>query len=180
MVNSELDERLIKRIAEGDSEAFKAVYISTKSAVYGLALSVLGRSEDAEDVMHDTYISVFNSAKGYVPMGKPLSWIMTIARNLSYNHIRDRKDTDDIQDHETDLSTDAISDEDNRIVLEAALKCLAQDEREIVMLHALTGMKHKEISEIMDMPLATVLSKYNRALKKMRNEIEQGESHRHE
>lgn len=42
----------------------------------------------------------------------------------------------------------------------------------MVVLHALTGLKHREIAEILEIPTGTVLSKYNRALKKMRNELE--------
>lgn len=44
---------------------------------------------------------------------------------------------------------------------------LAQDEREIVVLHVVTGLKHREIAELLEMPLPTVLSKYRRSLKKL-------------
>lgn len=57
------------------------------------------------------------------------------------------------------------------MVLDAAMECLEQDEREIVILHALTGLRHREIAEALDMPEGTVLSKYNRALKKMRKAL---------
>lgn len=60
----------------------------------------------------------------------------------------------------------------DRIVLEAALSILDSDELEIVALHALAGYKHKEIAEFLKKPQGTVISKYNRALKKMRMELE--------
>ena len=49
-----------------------------------------------------------------------------------------------------------------------ALSYLADEERRIVLLHAVTGMKHREIAALLELPLPTVLSKYHRALKKMR------------
>ena len=53
-------------------------------------------------------------------------------------------------------------------LLQGALASLADEERRIVLLHAVTGMKHREIAALLELPLPTVLSKYHRALKKMR------------
>ena len=52
------------------------------------------------------------------------------------------------------------------------MNVLNEDERQIVMLHSMAGMKHREIAEIVDMPVSTVLSKYNRSLKKLRQSLE--------
>ena len=60
------------------------------------------------------------------------------------------------------------------MVLDAAMQGLADEERQIVMLHALTGMKHREIAEVMELALPTVLSKYHRAIKKMRHMLTEG------
>ena len=59
-------------------------------------------------------------------------------------------------------------DADERALLQGALARLADEERRIVLLHAVTGMKHREIAALLELPLPTVLSKYHRALKKMR------------
>lgn len=53
------------------------------------------------------------------------------------------------------------------MTLRALLESLGEEERQIVTLHALTGLKHREVAALLGLPLATVLSKYNRALKKM-------------
>ena len=64
------------------------------------------------------------------------------------------------------------------MILQKALDILEFEDRQIVVLHALTGMKHREIAELLDMPVGTVLSKYKRSLEKMRKELEgKGESH---
>ena len=57
---------------------------------------------------------------------------------------------------------------DERALLQGALASLADEERRIVLLHAVTGMKHREIAALLELPLPNVLSKYHRALKKMR------------
>ena len=59
-------------------------------------------------------------------------------------------------------------DADERILLQYALAALSDEERRIVLLHAVTGMKHREIAALLELTLPTVLSKYHRALKKMR------------
>ena len=53
-----------------------------------------------------------------------------------------------------------------------ALADLSDEERRVVLLHAVTGMKHREIAALLELPLPTVLSKYHRALKKMRSLLE--------
>ncbi len=57
------------------------------------------------------------------------------------------------------------------MVIETAFKVLVDEERQILMLHAVSGLKHREIATVMDMSLNTVLSKYHRAIKKMRSEL---------
>ncbi len=174
MDNSSLYEKLIADMAGGDRDAFRALYEATRDAVYGFALSILRHREDAEDVMHDTYIKIYTGAGAYSPQGKPLSWMMTIVRNLSLNKLRDERRAENVPDDElpeqADLS-DAIEDASTHLVLASAMSVLTREEREIVVLHALTGYRHREIAEILEMPQSTVLSRYSRALKKMKKEI---------
>lgn len=173
----QLDENLITRMAGGDRNAFRELYQQTSGAVYGFALSILRNHEDAEDVMHDTYIKTYTSAVTYKPMGKPLAWVLTIVRNLAYNKIRAGKVSEDLAQYEYSLGMEDYVDEadaiTDRMVLMQAMKILDFEERQIFVLHAATGLKHREIAEILDLPTGTVLSKYSRALKKMRKEIEE-------
>ena len=57
-----------------------------------------------------------------------------------------------------------------------AVAALGAEERQIILLHAVTGLKHREIAALMELPLATVLSKYHRGLKKMRAQLEGDET----
>jgi len=172
MDSSRLDENLIVRMGAGDASAFRELYAATSDLVFGFALSIVKNDSDAEDVMHDAYIKVFQSAASYQPFGKPMAWILTIVRNLAFNKIRQRKPTIDLSECEHITAASRASDPVDRMVLEAALEVLDLEERQIVILHALAELKHREIAHVMQIPLGTALSKYHRALGKLRREIE--------
>lgn len=81
----------IERIANYDKDALAGLYHMTSASVYSFALSLLKNIQDAEDVLHDTYLQVYKTAASYKSMNKPLAWILTIARNLSLMKLRNRK-----------------------------------------------------------------------------------------
>ena len=162
-------ESCIVRIAGGDKDALADLYGRTRSAIYGFALSIVKNAHDAEDILHDVYLQVWNAAGGYRAQGKPMAWLLTITRNLALSRLREHGKTEPLADEDwQDRLADnpAVTHED-RMTLEAMLSLLEDQERQIVTLHALTGWKHREISELLGIPLATVLSKYSRALKKL-------------
>ena len=163
-------DNCITRIAQGDRDALSALYERTRPAVYGFALSILKNVHDAEDVLQDTYLQVWLAAGSYRSRGKAMAWLMTIVRNLSLDRIRQRQRTEPLDWdgwQERFAGFPAVTAED-RMALTALLTALGDQEREIVTLHALTGLKHREIAALLDLPLATVLSKYSRAMKKLR------------
>lgn len=166
------DEKLLKRIGSGDEEAFRQLYQNTDRKMYSFILSVVKNAQDAEEIMQEAYLKIWTSAGTYKPQGKPLAWMFTIARNLCYMKFREHKHTadiglDDLSELETGGVCNDIESAADKLVLKAALKILKEEEREIVLLHASAGLKHREIAAGLKMPLATVLSKYNRAMKKL-------------
>ena len=70
------------------------------------------------------------------------------------------------------LDFSRVEDHDDRIALEGAFSVLTDEERNIILLHANSGMKHREIASLLNIPLSTVLSKYRRGLKKLKNYME--------
>ncbi len=169
MKQAEFDEKLIKRIAAGDGSAFREVYEATSGAVYGYALSILKDPRCAEDVMHDAYLKLYENAGRYRPMGKPLAWLLVIVRNLCLSQLR-KEQAVEYSDTVAKPRPDRCEYEqtETRILIETALAQLSSEEAQIVTLHALTGWKMREIADLTGLPLPTVLSKYNRALKKMK------------
>ena len=175
------DEKLLLRVAQGDKEAFQRLYQNTDKTLYGFILSILRNPQDAEEIMQETYLKIWTSAAGYKSQGKPLAWMFTIARNLCYMKFRDQKreadiGLSDLSEGELGEFCPQIEDAADKMVLKAALHILNEEERQIVLLHTTAGMKHREIAADLEMPLATVLSKYNRAMKKLQKHLrEEGE-----
>lgn len=163
-------ERLLSGIAAGRPEDMSELYSRTRTAVYSLALSYLGNAHDAQDITQDTFVQVWERAGQYRPNGSPMGWLLTVCRNLALMRIRKADRHADLDDS----GWDAIPAEEKglsveeRALLQDALALLDKNERRVVMLHAAAGMKHREIATLLEMPLATVLSKYHRAIKKLR------------
>lgn len=167
---STVDETLIAAIAEGDTEALRHVYGAVSASVYGFALSITKNAHDAEDVLQDTFVTIYEKAATYQPQGKPLAWILTIARNHALMRIRSRKREASFEDEVSDnsLAFSRIEQPEERWAVETLLSLLNEEERQIVVLHAVAGLKNREIAAVMKLPLGTVLSKYNRAVKKLK------------
>lgn len=166
----EIDESLFKRIARDDMTALDELYGITERTMYAFTISITKDHQRALDLMQDTYVKIISAAHLYKPMGKPLAWMFTIAKNLHYTNVKKEKRSISIEPQEVsdDKRFSYITDMEDRVVLEGVLSLLSDEEREIVLLYAVSGMKHKEIAESLGLKLSTTLSKYHRALRKLR------------
>ena len=139
---------LLAAIAAGQQDALAQLYHLTRTAVYG-------------------------------PTGSPMGWLLTVCRNLCLMRLRrterhavlSEAEWDAIPQQETGLTTE------ERTLLQHVLSRLGEEERRIVLLHAVTGLKHREIAALLELPLPTVLSKYHRAIRKMRADLEGDNAH---
>ncbi len=169
-------ESAIYGIATGEENALQALYEQTSAAIYAYALTVTKNVYDAQDVTHDTFVKVYEAAPNYTPQGKPMSWILRITRNLCYDKFRKQSRETELTDEQLALQ---LSENDvnvtDRMVLKGCLLKLDDEERSVVVMHAVGGLKHREIAAELNLPLNTVLSKYNRALNKLK-EILKGET----
>ena len=167
--NVDLDV-LLQGISEGSHAALEQLYRYTHSSIYSFALSILKNAQDAEDVLHDCYLAVWHHAETYRSQGKPLAWMMTITKNLCLQQIRNRRKTEVIPQDEWErhLPDNGQLTMEDKSVLSACMEQLSEQERQIVTLHAVAGFKHREIAALLDLPLSTVLSKYHRALKRLK------------
>ena len=169
----------LARAAEGDVTAFEQLYHETRVPVYAFAFSILKNAHDAEDVTHDCYVRIYAAAGEYRSQGKPLAWILTMVKNLCLMKLREQKKTADLpmEEWDTVLPDREELDVDDRLVLEAYLEELTAEERQIVVLHAVSGFKHREIARLTGLPLSTVLSKYHRSVKKLKKRLQGGHDH---
>ncbi len=164
-------DKAMQALKDGDTDAFEYIYNETKRVVFYCAFSILKDHGLAEDIMQNTYIKVKQYCHSYQKGTKPIAWITTIARNLSINeHNRRKRELyTDFSDYNTHAS---YTLSDDKLVLSTAFKYLSEREAQLVIMHVLGGLKHRELAEIFNMPLGTVLFKYNSALKKLRKRIE--------
>lgn len=165
--NISLDNYIID-ISKGDMRALEKLYNNTRTIVLGYAFSILKNITEAEDVMQDVYLNIYKSACLYSSKNKALAWIITITRNLCLEKIRKKNKIifDDIDSVEHLLSDKDISYD--KVLLKALLEELNSEERQIVILNSMCGFTFLEIGKMMDLKLSTVLSKYNRAIKRLR------------
>ena len=108
-----------------------------------------------------------------------MAWLLTVTRNLARSRLRQngRQTTLDEEAWNTiPAAPPGVSPED-RQVLQEALARLEPEERQIILLHAISGLKHREIAQLLERPLSPVLSKYHRGLKKLKA-LMKGESDR--
>ena len=165
---------LLFRIAAGEQAALAQLYEHTQASVFGFALSILKNTHDAEDVLHDCYVAVWQGAAGYRSRGKPLAWILTVTRNLCLQQLRTRSRVADLapEDWKPYLADKEGVTLEDRSILRSCMEQLRDEERQIVTLHALSGFKHREIAAILQLPLPTVLSKYHRAVKRLKQHLQ--------
>ena len=137
-----VEEALLFQIASGSKEALAQLYAETKSAVYGFALSILKNSHDAEDIMQEAYIRIYANAHTYKTQGKPLAWILTIVRNLALMKLREQKRVTTLPPEDWEIPDVTHGPDDTKLLVSALLNRLTDQERQIVILHSLTALKH--------------------------------------
>lgn len=168
--NSSLLEEYIEHIGYGNKDALTNFYEITKTSIYAFALSILRNQHDAEDVLQEVFIKIYESATTYQKSGKPLAWVLTITKNLSLMKLRKQKNNKDIDEFKDIIPSNKNKhDAETRLLLSAAFKHISDEERNILILHAVSGFKYHEIAKLLELPLSTVLSKYHRAIKKIKN-----------
>lgn len=170
------EDRLLLLMKAGDMDAFRRLYEMTARGIYSYALSILQHPQDAEEVMQDTYLTAWRQAKRYEAEGKPMAWLLTIARNLCFMRLRRQKDHpyvsyEELEEEEPGRLCPQIELAPEKQLLLDALGGLTEEERKIVLLHDAGEMKHREIAEYLGAPLSTVISRYRRALKKMQKMV---------
>lgn len=166
-------EKLLLEMAQGNKNALCSFYEEAKAPVYGFALSILHNRQDAEDALQETFLQVYTAAKDYTPKGKPMAWVLTVTKNLCLMKLREHKKESGLPLEEAVPASRAAYPQstEEKIVLEAAMTVLSDSERQIVMLHAVSGFKHREIAGFLGLPLPTVLSKYHRAMGKLKKQL---------
>jgi RNA polymerase sigma factor (sigma-70 family) len=173
------DESLLTGLASGDHRSATAFVRRYQKRVYGLALSILGDRQAAEDAAQETFVRAWRHAGVYDPRrGAVSTWLLTIARNVSVDMLRMRRhepvDPDALlmQVNAGRSEPDEAARMDEVIELGRALAELPKQQTRALVLAAFYGRTGREISEIEGIPLGTVKTRIRTAMMKLRVSLE--------
>lgn len=169
---------LIARIAQQDEEALATLYDAVLGKVHGLVRRIVRDERMAEEVTEDVFFQVWRQADRFdSARGRPLGWILTIARTRSLDSLR-RSDPavphpdpdllDDRWSADTASAYDILGAAQEADHLHTAVEALDPMPRQLLALAFFCGLTHEEIAARSDMPLGTVKSHIRRALVTLR------------
>ena len=164
--------QLVTQAQAGSRAAFGELYESLAGDLYRMALYTLGSQQDAEDAVADTFAEAWKGIKNLREPEAFRSWMFRILSARCKRQVAQivaRKNEIDLDSYYETAEEAAPETATRRAELSEALGTLSPEERQIVLLHAVSGLKHREIAALLELPLPTVLSKYHRALKKLKS-----------
>ena len=159
-------------------ERFEAVVLPHLSAAYRLARYLTWNDADAEDVVQEAFLRALRYFGGFRGQGDTQSraWLLAIVRNMARTwqrrHRADASTTEFDEAVHSEAATDetpgsALSRHDLRDTLSDALDRLPPDFREVIVLREIEGLSYKEISDVVNVPAGTVMSRLARARKRL-------------
>lgn len=177
------DEDLMALAQRGELEAFELLYERHKRAAYSLARRIVGSDGNADDVVQETFISVWRSIERYDPKRASVrTWLMRIVHRRAIDglrsqmvHLKRRADGEGVAEsiEAKDPTPDNVAvSRDESSTVHGALDELPQDQRKVIELAYFNGFTHSEISEMLDVPLGTIKGRMRLGLEKMRASLE--------
>ena len=174
------DRELIQRMAAKDANALDAFYTRYNRLAFSLVFRIAGNRQDAEDVLTDVFWQVWQQSPRYdSSRGKPVAWLLTIARTRAIDCVRSttrqHSKTDELETHkETPPSTpepDAFVVADTRKAVQAALQALPEQQRVPLEMAYFQGMSHTEIAASLGQPLGTVKDRIRMGMMHLRKSL---------
>ncbi len=172
------DAELLRAVARGDESAFARVYDRYSPILLGLLLRILRSRAEAEDVLQEVFLQVWQQARAFDPTrGRAFTWLVTLARSRAIDRLRavdsrERAAQRSAEDAPPDAAPQAWADEEAIRVERAeavrdALGELPEEQRQVLVLAYLEGMSQSEIAAAKNQPLGTVKTRTRAGLKKL-------------
>jgi len=168
----------MRRIKDGDMEAFRLLVEAHQARVIGTISKMLGSDTEAEDLAQQVFIRVWKSAQRYKPRAKFTTWLFRITRNLVFNEMRRRKHfaepTGDVSEpaertsHEPDQ---ALLEEELQSAIQEAINNLPESQRMAIILRRYEEMPYEEIAKVMRTTVPAVKSILFRARAELRERL---------
>ncbi len=160
-------EAALRAVAAGDLEALQHLYHELRPAVYAAAFAILQDPAAAEDVLQDTFLRVHVAAPKYQPGTRPRAWIVSIARHIALDILRKRKREVGLEIAPSPTIPGSESMVAERMDLLSTLACLEPVDRQIVVLHVVAGLTHREIAVELRLRPGTVRWRFRQALQEL-------------
>jgi|TARA_B100001029_G_scaffold25494_1_gene17951 RNA polymerase sigma-70 factor (ECF subfamily) len=179
------DEQLIARFQSGDERAYIELVNRYRDRLINFVYPFLGDFEQAEDVVQETMLKLYEKKHYYREIAKFSTWIYTIARNLANTELRKKKrrkttyisrmTKDDRQYDIPAVQADLNQNLQNEFIrdrIHAAIKELPEHFKTVIILRDIQELSYDDISNIVGVPLGTVKSRINRARLQLQAELQ--------
>jgi RNA polymerase sigma-70 factor (ECF subfamily) len=171
--------QIIIRAQSGDREAFAILFEQYKNLVYKTAYLMLAESSEAEDALQDIFVQVYKSLSGFDPRKAAFTtWLYRVTFNYCLNHRRKKRPfTLPLEDISPALRSEFPGPQlAEAEIVQQAIEKLTDKQRAVVILRYFWDLPYAEIAQILDVPLGTIKSRIDLALKTLRKGIEEQES----
>jgi RNA polymerase sigma-70 factor, ECF subfamily len=173
----DLDYGLMQAVQRGDMVAFNSIVDRYKDRLMNVIGRMLSSTEEAEDVVQETFVRVYQHRQSFNFQHCFSTWIYTIALNLARNELRKRKrfkflDVNDMQGAESELAVEMKLPSRIPQALESAIQNLPEKYRTAFMLRDIQEMPYDEVAKVLNVPLGTVKSRVNRARMMLKEELQ--------
>lgn len=171
---------LMQRVAARDAASLRTLYERTSGKLYGICLRLLGDETEAQDVLQEVYVTVWQKARMFDSVrASPISWLATIARNRAIDRLRARRPgteeieaANDVVDERTS-SIDIVEEADDAARLRRCMEQLDERARTMIRAAFFDGASYPELSRRERVPLPTMKSWIRRGLQRLRGCLEQ-------
>jgi RNA polymerase sigma-70 factor (ECF subfamily) len=173
------DEQLIVKVAQGDRSAFSALYDRFSTPLYSLALKMLADEAEAQDLLQEVFLSVWNKASTFhADRGSAFSWVVTQLRNRAIDRIRSRRRRGELLEanapdleptgSRTDSSAENCESSERAREVRSALGQLSDEQRQVLRMAYFEGMTQAEIAQRLEEPLGTIKARVHRGMARLR------------
>ena len=168
---------MLKACGEGNAQAQRVLFQQYFGYVKSICLRYSSAEEDAEDLLNEGFLKVFQNLPKYDPQQPFKPWLRTVVVNTAISHYRKhakkQRNTVALEDAPVARFDDNILENITADEILELVQKLRPDYRNVFMMYAVDGYSHREISELLDINEATVRSHYARARARLQHLIKQ-------
>ena len=177
------DSELIERIRNGERAAFMEFYDRFSPLLFSVAARVLSDRKEAEDILQEVMLAIWNKSGEYDPaLGRLSSWAVVLTRNRALDRLRARTRrlrlieevalmTDGPEDGAGASAGDVIHGRERAEILRSALTELPPDQRTAIELAFFAGLSQSDIATRLALPLGTVKARIRRGMLRLRERL---------